>query len=57
MSAGTSGSGILKGDGIGVVTASLALGRDEAELVDGETLKVEWLGLQGRLLEKEYMII
>ncbi|MEB3760165.1 MAG: FAD-binding oxidoreductase [Desulfurococcales archaeon] len=57
VSAGTSGSGILKGDGIGAVTAALALGKDEAELFTGETLKVKWLGLTERLLEKEYMII
>ncbi len=57
VSAGTSGSGILKGDGIGAVTAAVALEKEEATLYTGETLKVKWLGLTDRLLEKEYMII
>jgi len=57
VSAGTSGSGILKGDAIGLITASLALGIDEVQLADGETVKARWLGLRERLHEKEYMII
>ncbi len=57
VSAGTSGSGILKGDAIGLITASLAVGKDEAEFIDGEVIKVRWLGLRERLHEREYMII
>ncbi|MEB3844118.1 MAG: FAD-binding oxidoreductase [Desulfurococcales archaeon] len=57
VSAGTSGSGILKGDAIGSVTAAVALERDTVTLYTGETLKTEWLGLTGRLMEKEYLII
>ena len=57
VSAGTSGSGILKGDAIGLVTAGVALGMDEVELHGGETLKTKWLGLRERLHEREYMII
>ncbi|MCE4625046.1 MAG: FAD-binding oxidoreductase [Desulfurococcales archaeon] len=57
VSAGTSGSGILKGDAIGLATAALAVGLEEVQLVDGETLKVGWLGLYERAHEKEHMII
>jgi len=57
VSAGTSGSGIMKADAIGRITASLALGLDEAELYGGETLKVAWLGYEERLVEKELLVI
>ena len=57
VSAGTSGSGIMKGDSIGRITASLALGLDEAELFDGSKVKVEWLGLENRHTEKELIIL
>jgi glycine/D-amino acid oxidase-like deaminating enzyme len=57
VSAGTSGSGILKGDALGLVTAALATGKDEVEFIDGEVLKIKWLGLEERLHEKELLII
>ncbi len=57
VSAGTSGSGILKGDAIGSVTAAVALGEDTVRLYTGDELPVKWLGLRDRLLEKELLII
>ncbi len=57
VSAGTSGSGIMKADAIGRITASLALGMDEAELYGGETVKVKWFGFEERHVEKELLVI
>ncbi|MEB2836319.1 MAG: FAD-binding oxidoreductase [Desulfurococcales archaeon] len=57
VACGTSGSGIMKGDAIGRVAASLALGLEEAELADGSTMPVAWLGVQGRMAERELLII
>ncbi len=57
ISCGTSGSGIMKGDAIGRITAALALGLEEAELYTGETLKVESLGLKNRVSGSEKLVI
>ncbi|AFZ70868.1 glycine/D-amino acid oxidase, deaminating [Caldisphaera lagunensis DSM 15908] len=57
ISAGTSGSGIMKGDSIGRITASLALNKEYANLFDNTEFNVSWLGLEGRLVEKELLII
>ena len=57
VAAGTSGSGIMKADAIGRVAASLALGMEEAELYGGESIPVRWLGIEGRLLEEEKLVI
>ena len=57
VAGGTSGSGIMKADGIGRVAAALALGLDEVELYTGEKFRVSWLGLEGRLCEKELLIL
>ncbi len=57
VACGTSGSGIMKGDAVGRVAASLALGLEEAELGDGSVMPVEWLGVQGRMAERELLII
>ncbi len=57
VSAGTSGSGIMKADAIGRITASLALGLSEAELYGGEVVEVERLGLERRRIEPEYLVI
>ncbi len=57
VSAGTSGSGILKADAIGRVTAAVALGMDEIQLYGGDTFKTAWLGFEERLVEKEYLVI
>ena len=57
VAGGTSGSGIMKADGIGRVAAGLALGLDEVELYTGEKFRVSWLGLEGRLCEREQLIL
>ena len=57
VSAGTSGSGILKADAIGRITAAVALGKDEVELYDGSVFKTSWLGFEERLVEREYLVI
>ena len=57
VSCGTSGSGIMKADSIGRITASLALGMEEAELYDEEVVKTGWLGLEKRRVEQEKLII
>ncbi|MCE4600253.1 MAG: FAD-binding oxidoreductase [Desulfurococcales archaeon] len=57
ISAGTSGSGILKADAIGRVTAGVALGWDEVELFDGSMFKVKWLSYIERHIEREYLVI
>ena len=57
VSAGTSGSGIMKADAIGRITASLYFGDDEAELYGGEKFKVSDLSLKNRKVEHEYLVI
>ncbi len=57
VAAGTSGSGIMKADAIGRVAASLALGLEEAELYGGESMPVKWLGIEGRRVEEEKLVI
>lgn len=57
VSCGTSGSGIMKSDAIGRVTASLALGLDEAELYTGERFEVKLLGVRERASGAEKLII
>jgi FAD-dependent oxidoreductase domain-containing protein 1 len=47
----------MKGDAIGRVAASIALGLEEAELADGSTMPVRWLGVQGRMAELELLIL
>ncbi len=54
---GTSGSGIMKADAIGRIAAAAALGREWAELYGGERFRVEWLGLRGRRVEEEKLVI
>ena len=57
ISCGTSGSGIMKADAIGRITASLTLGLEEAELYTGETIKVKLLGLKERVTGAEKLVI
>jgi len=57
VSCGTSGSGIMKADAIGRITASLALGLEEAELYTGESIEVKLLGLRERVSGAEKLII
>ncbi|AMD31097.1 FAD-binding oxidoreductase [Acidilobus sp. 7A] len=55
--AGTSGSGIMKGDSIGRVAAGLALDKEEVELGDGSVIRTSVLGLEGRGSERELLIL
>ena len=57
VAAGTSGSGIMKGDSIGRVVAGLALGMEYVELGDGSQFKVSWLGLESRPSEEELLVL
>ena len=57
VSGGTSGSGIMKADAIGRITAGLALGMEHVELYTGEEFRVSWLGLKGRISEEEKLVI
>ncbi|MGA1819893.1 MAG: NAD(P)/FAD-dependent oxidoreductase, partial [Thermoplasmatota archaeon] len=54
---GTSGSGIMKADGIGRIIASKALGFKEAELFDGSRMMVNDLSLRDRNVEMEKFVI
>jgi glycine/D-amino acid oxidase-like deaminating enzyme len=55
--AGASGSGIMKADAIGRVAAAAHLGEVWAELWDGNRIYVPHLGLRGRKVEHEALII
>ncbi|GAB6148112.1 FAD-binding oxidoreductase [Stetteria hydrogenophila] len=55
--AGTSGSGIMKADAVGRAAASLVLGFEEAELHGGGSMPVKWLGIEGRRVEEERLVI
>lgn len=55
--AGSSGSGIMKADAIGRVTAGLALDMDVVELADGQSFNVSDLSLSKRLTQSESLII
>lgn len=54
---GTSGSGILKGDAIGRVVASLYSGKEKAKLFDGSEITVEDLGIHSRNVGMESMVL
>lgn len=54
---GTSGSGILKGDAIGRVIASLYSGREKAKLFDGSDLRVDDLGIHSRNVGMETLVL
>jgi len=56
-SSGTSGSGIMKADAIGRVTASRLLGFKEAELFDGSRIRVADLSLRERNVGMERFVI
>lgn len=55
--AGASGSGIMKSDAIGRVAAAVHLGQREAELFDGRRVEVAHLGVAGRRVEPELLIL
>jgi glycine/D-amino acid oxidase-like deaminating enzyme len=54
---GTSGSGIMKADGIGRVTASKVLGLDTAEMFDSARIRISDLSLRNRNVEMERFVI
>ncbi|EQD59913.1 FAD dependent oxidoreductase, partial [mine drainage metagenome] len=54
---GTSGSGILKGDAIGRVTAALAGDSENVLLYTGETIKISDLGVAQRKVDAEHVIL
>ncbi len=55
--AGASGSGIMKSDAIGRVAAAVHSGEGQAELYGGARMTVPDLGLRGRRVEPESLII
>jgi len=57
IAAGTSGSGVMKGDSIGRVAAALAIGKDVVELGNGAEFEARELGLEGRSVERELLVI
>ncbi len=54
---GASGSGIMKADSLGRVSAGLFQGQDEVVLGDGRCLEVAEIGLTGRTLPPEEFVI
>lgn len=54
---GTSGSGIMKADGIGRAAAAKLLGYEQVELFDGDTIKVTDLSLRDRNTGHEKFVI
>jgi glycine/D-amino acid oxidase-like deaminating enzyme len=54
---GTSGSGIMKADGIGRIVASKVLGDEEASMFDGSKIGVGDLSLKHRNVELEKFVI
>jgi FAD-dependent oxidoreductase domain-containing protein 1 len=54
---GTSGSGILKGDAIGRIASALAQGKDSASLYTDEQINVNDLGVIGRNVSPEHIIL
>jgi glycine/D-amino acid oxidase-like deaminating enzyme len=57
ISTGTSGSGILKGDAIGRVTASVYDRSEKTKLYNGLEVETEKLGVEGRNIDKESIIL
>jgi FAD-dependent oxidoreductase domain-containing protein 1 len=52
-----SGSGIMKGDALGRIAASLYFGEEEAELYGGQKFRVADLGVHHRKIEPEKFVI
>jgi glycine/D-amino acid oxidase-like deaminating enzyme len=57
MVVGASGSGIMKADAIGKITAARILEKTKVELMENVELPVNTLGLESRLAAKEHLII
>lgn len=55
--AGTSGSGIMKADAIGRITASKILGKSVTELYDGSRIRTDSISLKSRNVENEKFVI
>ncbi len=54
---GTSGSGIMKADAVGRISAAGLQGKEEAVLADGTRFEVSKLSLRRRDVEREELII
>lgn len=54
---GSSGSGIMKADGLGRAAAAAAIGRDEVDLADGRRFRPARLSLRSRGVDAEGMVI
>lgn len=54
---GTSGSGIMKGDSIGRISAAKVLNIDEIALFNGDKFKVKYLSLKSRKVSSEFLVI
>jgi glycine/D-amino acid oxidase-like deaminating enzyme len=52
-----SGSGVMKADAIGRMTASLYQGEKETELYNNQTIKVSDLGIENRRIEYEEIVL
>jgi glycine/D-amino acid oxidase-like deaminating enzyme len=57
IAVGSSGSGIMKADAVGRITAALYAGRTEAELYGGKKFKVSALGIKNRQVDAERFIL
>lgn len=57
VATGTSGSGILKGDGVGRMVEGLYSGRENVRLYDGNELRTDSLGLKRLGMEQEQVIL
>lgn len=57
IATGTSGSGILKGDGVGRMVEGLYSDRETVRLYDGNELRTNSLGLQRLGMEREQVIL
>jgi FAD-dependent oxidoreductase domain-containing protein 1 len=57
LAAGMSGSGIMKADAVGRMTAALTEGKEEAKLYGGRRISTQRLGLTNRTIPKEEFVI
>jgi FAD-dependent oxidoreductase domain-containing protein 1 len=57
VATGSSGSGIMKADAVGRVVSSLYSGRKKTTLYDGSSIQTGDLGVEGRRVSAEHMVI
>lgn len=57
IATGTSGSGILKGDGIGRYSEAVFSGREKAKMYNGAEIDTSSLGVDYRMIDKEKIIL